>query len=102
MKLFCNVSGYPIPKINWFKDNVPLGDRIEEENRLESCEGFVEGFTYQINDPFYVGLLVICHPSHAQHSGFYTCQASNQAGGTNATAFLNVLGKRILLQSVNW
>ena len=102
VKLFCNVSGYPLPRINWFKDNEPLGKRIKEKTVVESCEGSVKGLMYQVNDPLFVGLLVICHPSHAQHTGFYTCQASNQAGGTKATAFLNVLGKRILLQSVNW
>ena len=102
VKLFCNVSGYPLPRISWFKDNEPLGKRIKEKNGQESCEGSVNGLMYQFNDPLYVGLLVICRPSHDQHTGFYTCQASNQAGGTKATAFLNVLGKRILLQSVNW
>lgn len=102
VELFCNVSGYPLPRINWFKDNEPLGKRIEEKNGLESCEGSLEGPMYQVNDPLNVGLLVICRPSHALHTGFYTCQASNQAGVTKATAFLNVLGKTTLLQSVNW
>ncbi|KAK2563242.1 Vascular endothelial growth factor receptor 2 [Acropora cervicornis] len=97
VKLFCNVSGYPLPRINWFKDNEPLGKRIEEKNGLESCEGSVKGLMYQVNDPLYVGLLVICHPSHARHTGFYTCQASNQAGGTKATAFLNVLEDSVIV-----
>lgn len=97
VKLFCNVSGYPLPRISWFKDNEPLGKRIKEKNGQESCEGSVNGLMYQFNDPLYVGLLVICHPSHDQHTGFYTCQASNQAGGTKATAFLNVLEDSVIV-----
>ena len=93
MYLKCNITGYPIPKVNWLKDNEPLSDKIKEKNKLKSCQEFVQGFMYRITGPSHVGWLVLCHPSHAQQTGFYTCQAENRAGKSNATAFLNVLGK---------
>ncbi|KAM7436017.1 hypothetical protein ABFA07_014162 [Porites harrisoni] len=56
----------------------------------DSCESrkLRPGF-YQVDN--YVGQLLICSPSHADRTGFYTCQATNREGTSNATAFLDVL-----------
>ena len=40
-----------------------------------------------------VGRLRICYPENDRHTGFYTCLATNSRGKSNATAFLDVLGK---------
>ena len=58
----------------------------------ETCEDrkLLPGF-YQVKND--AEELVICSPSHDDQTGFYTCEASNREGTSNATAYLNVLGK---------
>lgn len=92
VNLNCEITAHPTPKVEWLKNHLSLEDEIKVLPTLESCSKLVQGF-YRVNDNKHVGLLVICYPSHARQTGFYTCQAENRKGKSNATAFLNVLGK---------
>ena len=93
MNLYCNITAHPTPKVVWLKAKSSVEVRAEiTMKKSGSCKdtGLVSGF-YQVKND--VGRLVICHPSHALQTGLYTCQAINREGKSNATAFLNVLGK---------
>ena len=78
----------------WFKDNKSLEGRLTGNvlPSLESCDrSDLRHGLYQVRND--IGRLVICYPWHSDQTGFYTCQAENSEGRSNATAFLNVLGK---------
>ena len=92
VKLRCNISANPAPTVEWFKDGTSLEVTQVTIGESDSCESrkLRPGF-YQVDN--YVGQLLICSPSHADQTGFYTCQATNREGTSNATAFLDVLGK---------
>ena len=93
VNLYCNITAHPTPKVVWLKDKSPLEVRAQiTMEKSDTCKdrSLVSGF-YQVKND--VGRLVICDPSHAIQTGLYTCQASNRKGTSNATAFLNVLGK---------
>ena len=92
VKLRCNISANPAPTVEWFKDGRSLEVTPVTMGESDSCESrkLLPGF-YQVDN--YVGQLLICSPSHADQTGFYTCQATNRQGTSNATAFLDVLGK---------
>lgn len=92
-ELFCNVSAHPMPsQVQWFRGSQPLRNQIEVMDRLlpSACKTRSPGF-YRVNGV--VGKLIICKPADTLHTGFYTCKAANRKGESNATAFLNVLGK---------
>ena len=92
MKLRCIISAYPAPTVEWFKDGTSLEVTPVTMGELDSCEsGKLRPGFYQVDN--YVGQLLICSPSHADHTGFYTCKATNRQGTRSATAFLDVLGK---------
>ncbi|XP_073254161.1 fibroblast growth factor receptor 1-like [Porites lutea] len=90
VKLRCNISAYPAPTVQWFKDGTSPEMTPVTMEESDSCESrkLRPGF-YQVHN--YVGQLLICSPSHADQTGFYTCQATNREGTSNATAFLDVL-----------
>ena len=88
--LFCNISAHPAPTVQWYKDNSSLEGKIEELDRWGPCNSLFEGFTRVKSD---AGRLRICNPQNADHTGSYTCVAANRRGESNATAFLDVLGK---------
>lgn len=93
IELFCNVSAHPMPsQVQWFRGSQPLRNQIEVMDRLlpSACKTRSPGF-YRVNGV--VGKLIICKPADTLHTGFYTCKAANRKGESNATAFLNVLGK---------
>lgn len=92
MKLRCNIFAYPAPTVEWFKDGASPEVAQVTMEESDSCESkkLRQGF-YQVTN--YVGQLLICSPSHADQTGFYTCKATNRLGTSNATAFLDVLGK---------
>ena len=92
MKLRCIISANPAPTVEWFKDGTSLEVIPVTMGESDSCESrkLRPGF-YQVDN--YVGQLLICSPSHADQTGFYTCQATNRQGTSSATAFLDVLGK---------
>jgi len=96
VNLNCEITAHPTPKVKWLKNHLSLEDEIKVLPTLESCSKLVQGF-YRVNDNKHVGLLVICYPSHARQTGFYTCQAENRKGKSNATAFLNVLEDPIIV-----
>ena len=88
--LFCNISAHPAPTVQWYKGNSTLEGKIEELDRWVSCDRLVQAF-YRVKGD--VGKLRICDPRNVPHTGFYTCVAVNRRGESNATAFLDVLGK---------
>lgn len=88
--LYCNISAHPVPTVRWYKDGYSLESKIEELDRWKSCNGLVQHF-YRVKSD--IGRLVICKPEHVCHTGFYTCIVTNRRGQSNATAFLDVLGK---------
>ena len=88
--LFCNTSAHPAPTLQWYKGSSSLEGKIEELNEWVSCNRLVRAF-YRVQSD--VGRLRICNPQNALHTGYYTCVAANNRGESNATAFLDVLGK---------
>ena len=92
--LYCNISANPAPSVKWYKGSQSLAGEIEELNRFVSCASLVQDF-YRVKGE--AGRLVICKPESAHHTGFYTCIAANRRGKSNATAFLDVLGKLLFL-----
>ena len=92
--LYCNISANPAPSVKWYKGSQSLEGKIEELNRFLSCGSLVQDF-YRVKGE--AGELVICKPENALHTGFYTCIAANRRGKSNATAFLDVLGKFVFM-----
>jgi len=88
--LFCNFSGHPTPTVQWYNGNSSLEGKINELDRWVPCDYLVQSF-YRVKSD--AGILRICGPQNALHTGFYTCVAANGRGERNATAFLDVLGK---------
>ena len=85
----CNVTGNPNPKISWFRN----GEEIETENTIglvEDCKRRKSGF-YKIKDEevekygVLESRLVVCSAAHLNHTGSYTCEASNSIGNDKAT-----------------
>lgn len=67
-RLYCNATGFPIPEIDWFKNNTPiagLNDARIFATRTEVTESLLA-----------VGTLIIEGPVLA-HNGMYSCNASN-------------------------
>lgn len=95
-ELSCNVTGNPSPEISWFRN----GEKIQTENTIglvEDCKQRKSGF-YKIKDEevekygVLESRLVVCSAAHLNHTGSYTCEASNIFGNDKATAYVNILG----------
>ena len=95
-ELSCNVTGNPSPEISWFRN----GEKIETENTIghvKDCQRRKSGF-YKIKDEevekygVLESRLVVCSAAHLNHTGSYTCEASNSIGNDTATAYVNILG----------
>ena len=95
-ELSCNVTGNPSPEISWFRN----GEKIQTENTIglvEDCKQRKSGF-YKIKDEevekygVLESRLVVCSAAHLNHTGSYTCEASNSIGNDMATAYVNILG----------
>ena len=94
VELYCNISAHPVPTVQWYKDNDSIESKVVVLRRWLSCDrALLRGF-YRVRGD--VGRLIICKPLHADHTGFYTCSAANRKGKSNATAFLDVLGKKVV------
>ncbi|XP_039591708.1 hemicentin-1 isoform X2 [Polypterus senegalus] len=70
--LTCEVSGHPVPKINWMKDDQPLVE--DDRHKVISNGRFLQILSAQVVD-----------------TGRYTCLASNTAGDKTKNFNLNVL-----------
>ena len=93
VELYCNISAHPTQSVQWFKDSYSLEDKIKDLDRPLPCHTSLKQGYYRVKNV--VGKLIICSPVDASHTGFYTCSAANRKGKSNATAFLDVLGKKI-------
>ena len=75
-ELHCKAKGYPVPKISWKKDggkSFPAAD----ERRMDLLPNKV----------------YVVRNATSFDGGKYTCNASNDAGFVNSSAFVTVLGK---------
>ncbi|KAK6110371.1 Fibronectin type III domain family protein [Brugia pahangi] len=74
-KLICNVQGDPIPKVEWFKDDIPINmDRAHLTYRSGVCT--MELFSSRMDD-----------------AGTYRCEATNSLGTDYTECSVNVQGR---------
>jgi cell adhesion molecule, putative (fragment) len=80
---FCAVSsGDPPIYINWYKDDIKLDSYDEFGGKIEMLNSFTSIITFL--------------SLSRQHTGNYTCVASNQAASANFTAEMVVNGKCLI------
>lgn len=72
IRIRCEISGNPLPRYKWYKDDVPIG---ENEDRLNSKL-----------TPW--GARLKIENADVFDSGWYMCKASNNAGEVNTTGYL--------------
>lgn len=84
VELFCNISGNPLPKVTWLRN-----DRTFEQIPLteSNCKNIQPGYYYYKDVP---QKLIICNPLRT-HTALYTCFAKNQLGNKSRNAYLDVL-----------
>lgn len=71
----CRVTGYPVPQISWFKDDLPI------ENNPDYQTTFGDGLCrLRIEETF------------AEDSAKFVCRATNEAGTAETCAILTVIG----------
>lgn len=75
VELECTATGEPEPKIEWFRDSIPIYYNMK----------------YILKDD---GSLILPHVT-ANQSGYYTCQAKNYAGREIHSFWVNVVSKLI-------
>ena len=76
----CPVTGKPIPKITWYKDNNPLQPITDENLKLYDGGSRLKITKTQISD-----------------GGMYRCEGSNVAGNTTKDFKVDVHGKAFCL-----
>ncbi|RCN47214.1 immunoglobulin I-set domain protein [Ancylostoma caninum] len=74
-KMCLKVTGYPLPEITWYKDDVQLHE--DERHTFYADE---DGFFAMTIDPVQV-----------EDTGRYTCMATNEYGQASTSAFFRVL-----------
>ncbi|CAI5439881.1 unnamed protein product [Caenorhabditis angaria] len=74
-KMCLKVTGYPLPDITWYKDDVLLSE--DERHTFYSDE---DGFFAMTIDPV-----------HVTDTGRYTCMATNEYGQASTSAFFRVM-----------
>ncbi|XP_063689095.1 hemicentin-2-like isoform X3 [Bolinopsis microptera] len=72
--LICEVSGYPFPTVEWWKNGVRLQTNTYNQN----------GFSKVGSN------LIIQDPESTQHDGLYTCKASNDFGSDSSVTQVRV------------
>lgn len=77
VELDCTATGDPEPKMEWFRDSVPIQFNMQ----------------YILKDD---GVLLLPHVA-ANQSGYYTCQAMNYAGSESHSFWVNVVSKSRVL-----
>lgn len=79
--LECQVSGSPTPSVSWYKEN-------------ESVDNSSEYVITKINGT----CTLRTKSSKAEHTGRYTCLATNSAGEASSTARVNVIRKNLCVR----
>ncbi|XP_078319396.1 inactive tyrosine-protein kinase transmembrane receptor ROR1-like isoform X4 [Crassostrea virginica] len=74
IRIRCEISGNPLPRYKWFKDDVPIR---ENEDRINSKL-----------TPW--GARLKIENADVFDSGWYMCKASNNAGEVNTTGYLQI------------
>ncbi|CAJ0570275.1 unnamed protein product, partial [Mesorhabditis spiculigera] len=74
-KMCLKVTGYPLPDITWYKDDVLL----HEDER----------HTFYADDDGFFAMTI--DPVHVDDTGRYTCMATNEYGQASTSAFFRVL-----------
>ncbi|KAG8183730.1 hypothetical protein JTE90_002794 [Oedothorax gibbosus] len=77
-RLYCSISGEPIPDIVWMKNGKPLPN-----SSRYVCSNLEE-----------YGLFIDIYNAKSTDSGEYTCIATNQHGSEHSSAYLQVVGQR--------
>ena len=93
VEVSCNVTGNPSPEVAWFRN----GEKINISGTVKDCKQLKSGF-YKIQrdeeakDEVGRSRLLVCSVNHLEHTGSYTCQATNNQGNDTAATYLNILG----------
>ena len=61
--MYCTANGLPTPTVQWYEDNVPIPEQTS---------------------PLYIA------PTHTPHVTLYSCEARNNAGNIENTAYANI------------
>ena len=95
-ELSCTVTGNPPPEVAWFRN----GEKIKTSRIVKDCKQLQSGF-YEMereevsNGEKWRTRLLVCSANYLDHTGSYTCQATNSEGNASGVTYLNILGKYI-------
>ena len=93
-ELSCIVTGNPSPEVAWFRN----GEKIKTSRIDKACKQFRSGFYEMAREEVSKGekwraRLLVCSANHLDHTGSYTCQATNSKGNASGVTYLNIFGK---------
>lgn len=83
--LECHISGYPSPKVTWYREDYQIESSID----------------FQITFQSGMARLMI-REAFAEDSGRFTCSAVNEAGTVSTSCYLAVQGQWLLLLHPNF
>lgn len=83
--LECHISGYPSPKVTWYREDYQIESSID----------------FQITFQGGIARLMI-REAFAEDSGRFTCSAVNEAGTVSTSCYLAVQGQWLLLLHPNF
>ena len=89
LKIFCNASGNPMPKLSWKHNNNSITS-LPTINNIEDCKSRKTGIYQHKNKD---NVLIICNLNFLDHSGQYECRAENTLSSVVETLELTVYGK---------
>lgn len=97
LRVFCNVSGNPHPKVTWtHNENVVVAQHtIDDINR---CSSMVSGIYLKTGQD---DTLIICDLNFQEHSGLYECSAKNKVDVVTETIHLTIEGKSVFRRFIS-